>query len=143
MDKPRAINKRTEPALVGMSLLALDFVLLIEIVINGSVFGWILVALLAVIAIVLIYFCNSKIILDEDGIHFISIAFSVRHPWSDLQRVGIEAQRLKYGSKNGVIVLWIKGRKKKIPYTRKNMKCIRAYYAEPDYDKWGKEPCQF
>lgn len=140
MDKPRSINKNTDSAMLGLCLLMLDIVLIVTTVIKGVLFGLIPVLFIALIAIVLICFCNNQIILDEDGIHFISHVSTTQYSWADVKQIGIGTQRMRNGIKTDVLIFHIKGRKKRLPHTRKNMKCIRAYYGEPDYDEWGKEP---
>ena len=140
VDQPRAINKRSEPALIGGCLLVIDGILAADALIRGAFAYLIPVALIALIAIVLICFCVKQVILDENGICFVRLASATRYSWEDVKQVGIGTQQLRYGTKTGVLVLQIKGRKKVLPYTKKNMACIRAYYGAPDYDRWGKEP---
>ena len=140
MDKPRSINKKTESALLGLCLLGMDGVIVVDAVIRGAFVLLIPAVLIALIAIVLIYFCNNQIILDEDGMRFISHVSTTQYSWGEVKQIGIGTQRVRYGKEADVLIVKIKGRKIILPYTRKNMKCIRTYYGEPDYDELGKEP---
>lgn len=115
MDKPRSVNKNANPGFLSMGMLGLDIVLIVQAVTTGVTFVWILVVLIVAVAIVLNYICISKVLLDEDGIHFISHVSTVKYSWIELQQIGIETQWLKYGREIGVIVLWVKGRKSGCP----------------------------
>ena len=140
MGKPRSVNKNTILLFFGVFLLAMDMVLLALAAIDGGVLDWVLVALIAAAAFILIYFCNSKVTLDENGVEFVRKHAVTRYSWEEVEQVGVEKKLVGHGRYNGIIVLIVNGKKKRLPYTKNNMKCIRFYYGEPDYDKWGEEP---
>ena len=140
MDQPQSVNKRMELLFFGIYLLAMDAVLIAVAAQKEQVFNWIMVALVAMVALVLIYFCNSKVTLDEHGLEWVSMHKTTRYSWEKVEQVGIEKELVGHGRYNGIIVLIVNGKKKRLPYTKNNIKCIRRYYGEPDYDKWGEEP---
>ena len=143
MDKPKATNKNNDWAFLVLYLLVMDIVLISLVIKENSWVAWIPVVLIAALAAALICFSTTMVVLDEAGIRYVTKAFTRQYSWADVQQIGIERQLIRGGSGvRGVIALRIKERKKRILYTGKNMKCIRAYYGEPDYDRWGKEPCQ-
>ena len=140
MDNPKTTNRGTGLLFLGMVLLALDAVVFAKLQhAGGDTFDWIMMSLMAISAIVCFLLSGAKVVLDETGIFFSSIFSEKKYRWEDVEKVGVE-KRSGYKSVTVEIVLFINGKKKRISYTRANLKCVRAYYGEPDFNEWGKEP---
>lgn len=146
MEKPKVIFK--EPAVGylfgGLLLLMAFFVGVVNCFLPsetqpGEVTHFVMIAFLVVCAVFVILQGRAYIVVDENGILWGSDFGKKQYKWSDVNKIGIECRRFR-SQKHGVVVLYISGKKRTLPYTKRCMQCIRAYYGAPDYDLWNKEP---
>lgn len=105
----------------------------------GEVSSFVMIAFFVMVAVLVILMGRVYTVVDENGILWGSDFGKKQYLWSDVEKVGIECKRHRW-SKYGTIVLHISGRKRTIPYTKRSMQCICAYYGTPDYDLWKQEP---
>lgn len=105
----------------------------------GEVPHFVMLAFFVVSAVFFIFLGRTYTVVDENGILWGSDFGKKQYSWSDVKKVGIECRRFR-SQKHGTIVLNISGKKRTLPYTKRCMQCIHAYYGAPDYDLWNQEP---
>lgn len=98
--------------------------------------------LAAVLAVVFFLWARCTETIDEHGICIRGVFGMKRYTWDTVKRVGIIPPPGKDFLK---IEIRISDRRSAllIDYTRRSLECVRYYYGEFDFDKWGKPPTVF
>lgn len=106
---------------------------------EDQVLGYAIAAMAAVLAVVFLLWARCTETIDENGIGIKRPFWWYRYPWDAVQRVGIIPPPGKDLPK---IEIRVAGRRSAllIDYTKRTAACVRHYYGEPDFDKWGKTP---
>ena len=142
MEKPAVTIEHKEAyAVFGvMIFMFLAIVALNCVTADSSLMGFVIAALCLAVAGLFLFMAKCSETIDENGIR-IRTAFSEKqYSWDDVQSVGIAKPSGKDLPK---IEIKVHQSVLFVNYTKRSFSCIRYYYGEPDWDKYGKPPLIF
>ena len=106
---------------------------------DERVLGYVIAAIAVVIGVVFLFEARRSESLDEGGITIRSSSKVKHYGWDEIGKVGVIAPqckdlpKLRFWTADGQHIAYI-------DYTKRTLACVRAYYGEPDEDRWGKPP---
>lgn len=144
MEKPSVTIQHKEAYAAGGLLCVLSLVIgLLNWSANENTFPGVLIPGLGLLLALLFFFfgnCSEK--LDENGICICTPFSEKQAAWDQVVCVGIlapsgkDVPKIEFTLKNHSIPY-------QIQYTKRTLSCVRHYYGEPDWDKYGKPPSNF
>lgn len=143
MEKPSVTIQHKEAYAVSGILVTLALVisLLNDSTAEKGFPGLLITVLCLLLASFFLFLGKSSERMDEKGIYIFTPFSAKQYHWDEISHVGILAPsgkdlpKVEIGLKKGGIL--------QLDYTKRSLSCVRCYYGEPDWDKYGKPPSIF